>query len=419
MPFGPGGGVDIAARILADYFQQNYNITINVVNKPGGAQAIGINEMLRARPDGYTLAFPGFSALATTPKLTNVGYTLKNIKPVAHIASMECVLSTNKSSGIDTWEKFLQAAEKNPDGTVYGTTGSISTQRLYMTKLTDRFHGDLKIRHTAYTSGHEVSTALLGKHITAGFQVPANILPYANSGDFNVIAISRKERRADLPNTPTFRELYADKMTPADEKWIDLGAWHGLVVSSKVKDDRIAALEPLIEKAMKDPEVIEKFNKIGLDAGYLPAKEFGQLIQSSSDLADEVLAGASRLTNRILGGARVRPALPFHDEGSLHEKQDGFLHRLDAARLLLRHGIRDTFDPGNPRARFLLGGFVPHGCHDRAGPALAHPCGKDDHRQRQRHGLLARKEARRQSGADGRVDPGLCGRLHFPRRVRL
>ena len=251
--------------------------------------------MLRARPDGYTLAFPGFSALATTPKLTNVGYSLKDIKPVAHIASMECVLSTNKSSGIDTWEKFLQAAEKNPDGTVYGTTGSISTQRLYMTKLTDRFHGDLKIRHTAYTSGHEVSTALLGKHITAGFQVPANILPYANSGDFNVIAISRKERRADLPNTPTFRELYADKMTPADEKWIDLGAWHGLVVSSKVKDDRIAALEPLIEKAMKDPEVIEKFNKIGLDAGYLPAKEFGQLIQSSSDLADEVLAGRKSL----------------------------------------------------------------------------------------------------------------------------
>ena len=121
VPFGPGGGVDIAARILADYFQQHYNITINVVNKPGGAQAIGINEMLRARPDGYTLAFPGFSALATTPKLTNVGYTLKNIKPVAHIASMECVLSTHKSSGIDTWEKFLQTAEKDPDGTVYGT----------------------------------------------------------------------------------------------------------------------------------------------------------------------------------------------------------------------------------------------------------------------------------------------------------
>ena len=295
VPFGPGGGVDIAARILADYFQQHYNITINVINKPGGAQAIGINEMLRARPDGYTLAFPGFSALATTPKLTNVGYTLKDIKPVAHIAAMECVLSTNKSSGIDTYAKFLETAEKDPDGTVYATTGAISTQRLYMTKLLDRFHKGLKIRHAAYTSGHEVSTALLGKHVTAGFQVPANILPYANSGDFNVIAISRKERRADLPDTPTFRELYADQMTPEDEKWIDLGAWHGLVFSKKVKDDRVAKLEPLLEKAMKDPAVIEKFDKIGLSADYLSAKDFGKLIQSSSDLADEVLAGRKSL----------------------------------------------------------------------------------------------------------------------------
>ncbi|WP_300801704.1 tripartite tricarboxylate transporter substrate binding protein [uncultured Desulfovibrio sp.] len=295
VPFGPGGGVDIAARILADYFQQNYNITINVINKPGGAQAIGMNEMLRARPDGYTVAFPGFSSLATTPKLTNVGYSLKDIKPVAHIAVMEPVLTTHKSSGIDTWEKFIEAAKSNPDGTVYGTTGAISTQRLYMTKLLERFYKGVTIRHAAYTSGHEVSTALLGKHITAGCQVPSNILPYVASGDFNVIAIARKERRADLPDTPTFRELFAGQLTPEDEKWIDLGAWHGFVVSKKVKDDRIAKLQPLIEKALKDPGVIEKFEKIGLSADYLPAKEFGDRIKSSSDLADEVLAGRKSL----------------------------------------------------------------------------------------------------------------------------
>ena len=75
--------------------------------------------------------------------------------------------------------------------------------------------------------------------------------------------------------------------------WARLLSDHGVDTSELT--DRIAALEPLIEKAMKDPEVIEKFNKIGLDAGYLPAKEFGQLIQSSSDLADEVLAGRKSL----------------------------------------------------------------------------------------------------------------------------
>ena len=57
----------------------------------------------------------------------------------------------------------------------------------------------------------------------------------------------------------------------------------------------------------------------------------------------------------------MRPALPFHDEGSLHEKQDGFLHRLDAARLLLRHGIRDTFDPGTWAALDFFAAPFPTG----------------------------------------------------------
>ena len=295
VPFGPGGAVDIASRILSDYFQQNYKITVNVINKPGGAQAIGINEMLRARPDGYTFAFPGFSALAITPKLTNVGYTDKDVKPVAQITVMEFTAATQKDSGIDSWEKFIESATKNPNETVYATTGSISTQRLYITKLTDRFHKDLVIRHAAYASGHEVSTALLGKHITAGLQVPTNILPYVKSGDFKAIAITRKERSPEFPDTPTFRELYADKLTPADEKWIDLGSWHGLICSKKVKDEQIEKLQPLLTKALQDPEVIEKFKKVGLSVDYLTPKGFGAVIQASSELVDEVLAGRKSL----------------------------------------------------------------------------------------------------------------------------
>jgi tripartite-type tricarboxylate transporter receptor subunit TctC len=91
---------------------------------------------------------------------------------------MEPVFATSTSSGLDTFAKFIERAENDPANTVYATTGAITTQRLYLTKLLDRFHKGLKIRHAAYGSGHEVSTALLGKHITAGLQVPTNILPY-------------------------------------------------------------------------------------------------------------------------------------------------------------------------------------------------------------------------------------------------
>lgn len=295
VPFGPGGAVDIASRILSDYFQQNYKITINVINKTGGGQAVGLNEMLHARPDGYTMAFPGFGGPSVTTKLSNVGFTHKDLKPVAQITVMELVFATSASSGLDTFAKFLERAKSDSANTVYATTGAITTQRLYLTKLLDRFHKDIQLRHTAYGSGHEVSTALLGKHITAGFQVPTNVLPYVESGDFKAIAISRAERSPDLPDTPTFRELYAGQLKPEDEKWIDLGFWHGLVTSNKVPDENIAAFQPLLLKALQDPDVIAKFKKVGLSIDYLGPKEFGEVIQTSSDLVDEILAGRKSL----------------------------------------------------------------------------------------------------------------------------
>lgn len=295
VPFGPGGAVDIASRILADYFLKEFKININVVTKPGGGQAVGLNEMLRARPDGYTLAFPGTGGLCVTPLLTNVGYTAKSFSPVAQITVMELVFSTNKAVGPDTFAAFLEQARKNPADTVYASTGAITTQRLYFTKLMQRFHPDLKVRHAAYGSGHEVSTALLGKHIKAGFQVPTNVLPYVKSGDLQAVAITRKERSKDLPDTSTFRELYADQLTPDDEKWIDLGSWHGLVASSKVPKAKIDALQPLLQKAFNDPEIIEKFQKIGLSVDYLPPAEFRKVIDATLVLTNDVLAGRKTL----------------------------------------------------------------------------------------------------------------------------
>ena len=70
-----------------------------------------------------------------------------------------------------------------------------------------------------------------------------------------IIAVTGKTRLPSLPDTPTFREIYADRLSPEDEQWIDMGSWHGLVASGKVPDERIAALQPLLQKALADPDV--------------------------------------------------------------------------------------------------------------------------------------------------------------------
>ncbi|MEE0815942.1 MAG: tripartite tricarboxylate transporter substrate binding protein, partial [Desulfovibrio fairfieldensis] len=67
IPFGPGGAVDIAARILAEYFQTKHNITLNILCKAGGAGAPAMLEVAKARPDGYTYGFPSVTTFSTTP----------------------------------------------------------------------------------------------------------------------------------------------------------------------------------------------------------------------------------------------------------------------------------------------------------------------------------------------------------------
>lgn len=295
VPFGPGGSVDIISRILSDYFLQEYNIRINVINKPGGAQAIAMSEVLRARPDGYTIVFPTFSALATTPKISNVGYTLKNFKPIAQLIDLEPTFTVHKNSPINNFADFIEAAKKDPANTMYATTAAISIQRLYTTKVLNRFHGDLKVRHVAYASNHEVSTALLGEHITMGCQVPSTVIPYVESGDFKPLAISKSTRHPALPNTPTIREIYADQLTPEDDAWIDMTSWGGLLFSAKVPDERVEALLPLFKKAFNDPKIIDKIRKVGIEPIFLPPAEFQEVIINSSNLVDQVLAGRKTL----------------------------------------------------------------------------------------------------------------------------
>ena len=74
-----------------------------------------------------------------------------------------------------------------------------------------------------------------------------------------------------------------------------MGSWHGLVASGKVPDERIAALQPLLQKALADPDVIARFKKIGLSVDYLPPKGFGEVIAAGSALVDDVLAGRKSL----------------------------------------------------------------------------------------------------------------------------
>ena len=151
--------------------------------------------------------------------------------------------------------------------------GALSTQRLFMTLLLKQFP-DVTLPHVAYTSGHDVSTALLGRHVTSGFGVTINQKPYVLSGDFRMIGVSSPERLPEFPDVPTFAEQLGNKE-------LTLGSAHGLLAPRRVPDDRVETMQNLIKEALADPGVQAKFAKAGLSTDYLSAKEFQQVLDKS------------------------------------------------------------------------------------------------------------------------------------------
>lgn len=273
IPFGPGGAVDIAARILAEYFQTKHNITLNILCKAGGAGAPAMLEVAKARPDGYTYGFPSVTTFSTTPQVKATGYNIKDFRTVAQVSIMWLSLAVNADSPIKDFKGLIEAAKANPGKYNYASHGALSTQRLFMTLLLKQFP-DVTLPHVAYTSGHDVSTALLGRHVTSGFGVTINQKPYVLSGDFRMIGVSSPERLPEFPDVPTFAEQLGNKE-------LTLGSAHGLLAPRRVPDDRVETMQNLIKEALADPGVQAKFAKAGLSTDYLSAKEFQQVLDKS------------------------------------------------------------------------------------------------------------------------------------------
>lgn len=273
IPFGPGGAVDIAARIIAEYLQNKHNITLNVICKGGGAGAPAMLDVAKARPDGYTFGFPSVTTFSTTPQIKKTGYTVKDFKAVAQISVMWLSLAVNGDSDIKDFKGLIEAAKADPGKVNYSSHGALSTQRLYMTLLMKHFPG-VKLPHISYTSGHDVSTALLGRHVTSGFGVTTNQKPYVLSGDFTMIGVSSPERLPDFPDVPTFAEQLGDPN-------LVLGSAHGLLAPKRVPADRIETMQNLIREALADPGVQAKFAKAGLSADYLSAADFQKVLDRS------------------------------------------------------------------------------------------------------------------------------------------
>jgi len=206
VPFAPGGGVDVVARVVGKKVSEMTGQPVLVESKPGGGGAIAVAELMRSESDGYTLLMTT-SAHATLPKLNRLPWHPSNdFSPIASIYSYMFVIATNAQSRVRfaTFDAFLNYVRANPGKINWGSSGIGGPQHLGGSQFVKV--AGLDMVHVPYRGNGPMGQALLADDVQIVFDTPTLVLPRIEDGKLIALAVTGDKRLAALPNVPTVRE---------------------------------------------------------------------------------------------------------------------------------------------------------------------------------------------------------------------
>jgi tripartite-type tricarboxylate transporter receptor subunit TctC len=206
VPFAPGGGVDVVARIVGQKVSEQIGQPVLVESKPGAGGALAVNELMRSEPDGTTL-LATTSSHATLPALAKLPWHPSNdFTPIANIYSTTFVMPTNaaSSSHFRTLPEFLAYARANPGKINWGSSGIAGPQHLAGAQFAKV--ANIEMVHVPYRGNGPMLQALLQNDVQLTFDTPTLASPHIADGKLIALAVTGERRMAKFPNVPTVKE---------------------------------------------------------------------------------------------------------------------------------------------------------------------------------------------------------------------
>ncbi|MEA2980315.1 MAG: hypothetical protein QOF09_2138 [Alphaproteobacteria bacterium] len=213
VPFAPGGGVDVIARIVGQKLSEQIGQPILVESKPGAGGALAVNELMRADPDGTTLLMTT-SSHATLPLLSKLAWHPSNdFAPIANIYSTMFVMPTNVASAsrFKTFKEFLAYVRANPGKINWGSSGTAGPQHLAGAQFAKL--ANLDMVHVPYRGNGPMLQALLQNDVQLTFDTPTLVSPHIVDGKLIGLAVTGERRMAKFPDVPTVKESGIDYST--------------------------------------------------------------------------------------------------------------------------------------------------------------------------------------------------------------
>ena len=271
VPFAPGGGTDIIARIVAQELGQAWGQSVVVDNRGGSGGIIGTQLAARSTPDGYTMVLCSLGLSYAPALYSKLPYdTEKDLAPISLVATQPFVYVVIPSLGVNSMKDLVALAKSKPGEIRYGSGGSGGASHLGTELL--RVMTGIDMMHVPYKGTGPALTAMLGGEIHIQLIGISSVVPHLKSGRMRALAVSGAKRSSAAPEVPTV----AESGVPGYE----FDVWYGMLFPAGTPRAIVGKVNADINRVLKSPELTQRFATLGLVAAGNTPEEFAKTIRS-------------------------------------------------------------------------------------------------------------------------------------------
>lgn len=271
VPYPPGGGTDVVARLIAEPLSQELGQTVFIDNKGGANGIIGCNFVANSLPDGYTILLVLPAQMAVNPALYKKSSydPIQDFSPIVQLTSFEVALVVHPSLPVGNVNELIQLAKSKPGSLSLASAGTGSSG--HMAAVWFAMKTGVDWLHIPFKGAGPAFADLLAGHEQVMFATTLSTLPYVKTGKLKALGVTGTSRSEAAPDIPSISESVDG---------YEFTQWHGFVAPAKTPAEIIGKLNSEIVKILKTSKVREKLHSLGSEPVGGSPQEFSQLIKS-------------------------------------------------------------------------------------------------------------------------------------------
>ncbi|MBS4192334.1 tripartite tricarboxylate transporter substrate binding protein [Bacillus sp. FJAT-49705] len=265
VPFAAGGGTDAVGRVLAETLKEELNQDVVVVNKDGGSGALGMNEGLNAKADGYTLTMVT-REVVTLPLLGTAPFKTEDFRYISNVNYDPAVFVVSADSEINTIEDLLNTMKENPGKLKFGASAVPNTYSSQFALATD-----VEFQTIPYQGAAPAITEILSGGVDFGLYSPGEVKAHIEGGNLKALAVMAEDRFSGFHDVPTLIEKGIN---------VTSGTYRGIAVPPDTPDEIVNTLEKALKKAVNSDKFVDFMNSSFLGIDYRGPEEFKEMIDN-------------------------------------------------------------------------------------------------------------------------------------------